>query len=281
MFMRPPAGGAADVPGAFDAALASAMAAWNDTTSACGYLELRAEPPDTGEVGFDYINRIVVREDTWCAPGPPERCHDSGSIGLTTLFFVDDPGNPRDGVILDADIELNAVDYALATCDGLPGGCVTGGDGVRADLANTLTHELGHVIGLDHTCWAGDPSEAPLDGDGNPVPACQPVILLPPAVTEATMYNFADPEEIKKRTPEPDDVDGVCARYPIASDPGVCAPVPSPTGPDADPGSDPGSDAGGCCSGSPMPPAGPLLVILIALLRSRHGAAQGSRRRRV
>lgn len=269
VFIRPPTAGAADIPGQLDGALATAVAAWNDATATCGYLQLRTEPADAGEVGFDYVNRIVVREDRWCAPGPPERCHDSGATALTTLFFVDHPGDPRDGVILDADIEVNAVDYALAICDGQPGGCVTTGTGAVYDLANVLTHELGHVMGLDHTCWAGV-GTGPLDGDGNPVPPCNPADALPPEVKDATMYNFADPEEIKKRTPEADDITGACTVYPRASDPGTCAPVMPPPGPDADPGPDPGSDAGGCCSGTSRPPAIPVAgVVGFALLARR------------
>src|SRR4029079_18214158 len=134
---------------------------------------------------------------------------------------------------------------------------------------------------LDHTCWTGSPPQ-PIDGDGNPVPACNPASALPPEVTEATMYNFAQPEEITKRTPEADDITGACTRYPVASDPGTCAPVMPPSGPDAAPRPDPGRDAGGCCSGNSRPPALPIAFAVVGLalvLRRRatvraHGRSQ-------
>jgi hypothetical protein len=269
VFIRPHVAGATDVTD-FAAAVEQATTAWRTATSACGYLRFELEPPEAGEVGLDFVNRIVVREQEWCAPGPPKRCHDPSAIGLTTLFFVDKPGDPMDGVILDADIELNAVDFALATCNGSPGGCVTTGSGPPSDIANVLAHELGHVLGLDHTCNAGPPDQAPLDGDGQPVPPCNPVADLPPEVTAATMYNFSAPEEIDKRTPETDDIDGFCRSYPIASDPASCAPVTPPAGFDGAPDGPPaaGGDGGGCCQGAPAD-ATPWLVALLFVLSAR------------
>lgn len=273
VFLRPHVTGPADVPADdFAAALAGATSSWESATSACSYLHFQLEPPEAGEVGLDYVNRIIVREDRWCRPGPPEHCYDAGATAITTVFFVDKPGDPADGTILDADIELNAVDYALATCSDPPGGCTTTGTGVVEDLANTLTHELGHVVGLDHTCWSGAPQDAPLDGDGVPVPSCTPPSSLPASVTEATMYPFEDPEETKKRTPEADDVDGFCRTYPSASDPGVCAPVTPPVAGDGngdgDAGLPPTEAPGGCCRTSGGD-GGFVLVLLVAVIARR------------
>jgi MYXO-CTERM domain-containing protein len=270
VFLRPHAAGAADVPGGFDAAIAAAAVGWEDATRACGYLQLQLEPAEPCEVGLDYVNCIVVREDRWCRPaqdGQPERCHDPSAAAITTLFFVDDPGSPDDGVIVDADIEINAVDYGLAVCGDQPG-CTSTGGGVVTDLQNVVTHELGHLLGLDHTCWAGPPGAGPLDGDGVPVPPCAPESALPPEVTGATMYNFTDPGEIEKRTPEPDDVDGFCDAYPLAADPMICEPVPAPDPPDPDP-----PDDGGGCSTGGTPTLGAAVVLVLGLARRRRRRA--------
>jgi MYXO-CTERM domain-containing protein len=60
------------------------------------------------------------------------------------------------------------------------------------DLRNTLTHEVGHFVGLAH---ARDPA--------------------------ATMDASTQMREVEKRTLAADDVDGVCAIYP-AEDDGGC-----------------------------------------------------------
>ena len=220
VFLRPHVDGAADLPDDTEwTILAAAADAWSAAGAACGYLQWRMEAPEAGDVALDYVNRVIMRETTWG--------HDASALALTTVYFVDRPGQPDDGTIVDADIELNAVDYALAACDGTPGGCVTTGSGLATDLGNVLTHELGHLVGLDHTCWSGA-GPAPLDDTGAPIPPCSPPGNLSAEIRDATMYAFSAPEETKKRTPEADDIDGWCGLYPAASDPMVCAPVEPP-----------------------------------------------------
>jgi hypothetical protein len=218
-------------------AIEKAVTSWNTGTDACGYLRFVLEPPAALEVGLDGDNTIKFRESTWCRPAhgdEPEKCYDEGATAITTLFFIDKDGRPDDGMILDADIEVNAVDYAIAV--GCETRCLTSSTRpIVEDLENTLAHELGHVLGLDHTCWDGSPDRAPVDSDGNPAPACRPISSLSSEVINATMYNFQDPMETKKRTPEQDDLDGVCSNYPKAMDPAVCVPVDI-------------ADDGGCCS---------------------------------
>jgi hypothetical protein len=266
VFLRPHLVEPLDVaPGELQNALELATSAWQAAASGCGYLRFELEPPEAGEVGLDFVNRIVVREDRWCRPDSPI-CYDASAIAITTLFFIDKPGDPSDGTIVDADIELNAVTYALGTCDD---GCTSSGVGQIADLANTLTHELGHLIGLDHTCWPGAPQDAPRDGDGEPVPSCQPVESLPAAVREATMYPFSAAEEIDKRTPEPDDVAGFCRSYPRAMDPAICAPVIPPEMPADGAVDEPEPVAGGCCRAARGDLGGLLVLVVLARRRRR------------
>lgn len=76
-------------------------------------------------------NIIVFRDDAWD--------EDPTIMALTSVVFRNSSGK-----IYDADIEINTFQYAF--------GIVTPrSKGGLIDLQNTLTHELGHVIGLDHS----------------------------------------------------------------------------------------------------------------------------------
>ena len=208
-----------DIPAArVGAVLDAAIGEWNGRTRTCSFLKLFRATPSAVEVGLDGTNLLVFREDRWCRPATvcdPNDCHDADAAALTTIFFVDKPGAPDDGVILDTDIEINAVDFAVWD-EG-----ATEGTGPGADLQNTLTHELGHVVGLGHTCWDED-GPPDLDGDNLPIPRCG---SNPAEITEATMFNYQDsgpPPETIKRSLEADDIQGFCTRYPPADDPREC-----------------------------------------------------------
>lgn len=203
----------------------SAIAAWNDGVRGCSYMDIVQEPKRPLEVGKDKINVIKFRDATWCRPAvgdDPPRCHSPSAAGLTTAVFVDDSGSDRDGAIVDADIELNGVDFAISTNDQSLGTA-----GCKSDLANTLTHELGHLLGLEHPCRAAqDPPRT--DGAGNPVPSCS--TATDPVILESTMYNFQDCGETKKASLSQDDIDAICAIYPTAKDPKSCEHVTDETG---------------------------------------------------
>ena len=94
-----------------------------------------------------------------------------GVLALTTLFY-----DPATGEARSYALEVNDWQYTFDTI----AAPVRSG----VDLENTLTHELGHVMGLDHS----------LD-------------------TQSTMYFSAPPGETKKRTLEDDDRDGLCSLY--------------------------------------------------------------------
>jgi hypothetical protein len=257
VFVTVDAGGTKAIAGdgEFDIVDAS-IKTWNDDTASCSYLTVMSDGRKALEVsGKDRINLIKFRDDTWGRPASgsdPARNYAPQAAGITTATYIDDANSARDGAIVDADIELNGVNFTI-TADSEPG------NAQDAVLQNTLTHELGHLHGLEHPCLAqGDPAR--VDNLGAPVPSCS--ALLPSKITDATMYNFQDPGETKKETLSDDDIQAICDIYPTAKDPGTCAPVGS-------------TSSGGCCSASggfDRPDVGLLLAgttVLIVLRRRK------------
>jgi hypothetical protein len=92
--------------------------------------------------------------------------------------------------------------------------------------------EIGHLIGLDHTCYLDPSGGIPTDQNGAPIPSCA---NAPPAVQETTMFPTLG-MDIGPRTLAADDRQGVCDIYPSASDPMLCPPLtPADAGADAAP----------------------------------------------
>ena len=189
--------------------LQRAVANWTSRTQTCGGLSLASRPAyKVLDVAPDGLPAVIFRNDAWQRPGHAP--HDPAAIGLTTVMYVNTPGQPGDGTILDADIELNNVNYTFTTN---PANAAARPGTQLADLENTLTHELGHVQGLAHTCWDHITPTPPLDNNGQPIPDCNDP-NLPPSITTTTMYPFATMEgETSKRNLNPDDVNGVCDVY--------------------------------------------------------------------
>jgi hypothetical protein len=246
------------------AVLTRSIATWTAATAACSYLDLVDLGTADSEVGNDGRNLIKFRDSEWCRPavdGQEKHCFNHQASGITTLLFVDDPDSDRDGELIDADIELNGVDFAI-TIDGQGGG-----GGCAADLANTLVHELGHLLGLGHTCL-GAAEEPRVDGDGNPVPLCSSPAGNQPAITDATMFPYQVCGETSKADLAADDIDALCTIYPKADDPGVCE------GPD--------ELSGGCCDHGGGGARGALALALaaaVALRRRRRAAPVPGRSR--
>jgi hypothetical protein len=146
--------------------------AWNEQE--CSEFEMVYEGTTTvSTTGYDQtidheenINVLIWREDDW-----PHSHFDA--VALTTVTY-----RPSNGVILSADIEFNTDDYLFTDTDE-PGAVII-------DFRNTLTHEIGHFLGLDHS-----PNSA------------------------ATMYATAPPGETSKRTLHQADIDGLCHIYPL------------------------------------------------------------------
>jgi hypothetical protein len=255
VFVTPDSAGTKAIPGDQEfAVIQKAVDTWNNGVASCSYIQLMLDAPRPVETGRDNVNVIKFRDQSWCRPATkddPAHCHPDSAAGITTATYVDDASSIRDGAIVDADIELNGVDFAISV-DGesLSQGC-------HSDLQNTLTHELGHLLGLEHTCRTNvDPPR--IDDMGNAVPSCS-TVMGNPVYTEPTMYNFQECGETKKSSLEQDDIDGVCGIYPKDRDPGTCDRV---------------ENLGGCCDAGSHP-EGSLLLALATL-----GLARFWRRRR-
>lgn len=256
VFVTEDAAGTTAIAGNDEFAVVEASnATWNDDTASCAYLNVMIDGRKAMEVGNDKVNVIKFRDDVWGRPATgddPARTYSSAAAGLTTVVYVDDQNSDRDGAILDADVELNGVDFQISvngTSDGPTGK-------PKQELQNTLTHELGHLRGLEHPCRPSATDPARTDDTGAAVPVCGTPAASTPKITEATMYNYADPGETKKETLSDDDIKAMCDVYPPAKDPGVCEPV----------GSSGSSGGGGCCSASGGSGASFLLAGLTAAL---------------
>ena len=131
------------------------------------------------------------------------------------------------GTIIDADIEMNEVNFTFIQS---PTAKTVRKGTAEADFENTLTHEMGHLMGLDHTCADSSTPANALDNNGVRPVSCDQLKTLAAAarsvIEEATMFNRATPGETKKRTPEADDIAGICEAYPSSGKvPTRCAPV--------------------------------------------------------
>lgn len=166
----------------------------------------------------DFHNVVVFTEAGWP--------YEADALALTTHYA--DPS----GRIMDTDVEINP-NVAWANLD--PGAPPESHGIERFDLQTVMTHELGHFVGLAHTCFSapGEGSdretETPaslLDDSGLPIPRCTD----PPDATTATAAEsimwFVIAPETTKRALTADDVRAVCDMYPPGT--GASCPLSSP-----------------------------------------------------
>jgi hypothetical protein len=260
-----------DAAGYLDAARQGGVA-WTqaslDGSNRCSNVVLGVEstPDVAGPVGKDSHNRIIFRQTEWCRdPAPTNgeaRCYDASALAITTVFQLKNSGE-----ILDTDIEVNGVNFTWVDFVGQPESYQS------HDFQGAITHELGHVLGLDHTCYIpaylkdGTPVPRPVDNTGNPIPNCGSD--NPPLITDATMYvSVSSPAtEVSLRSLSPDDVQGVCDIYPFSPS-FVCG-----TPPTSDPNT-PSSGSSGCSLAASRGPGS--VAVVLALV----GLAMHLRRRR-
>jgi MYXO-CTERM domain-containing protein len=266
-FVTPDSAGTTAIPGdqEFDI-IQKAIDEWNTKTesASCSYFKVVNAGPKPMETTNDKVNVIKFRDTpcncdgggtSWgCRPATmtsPAKCYSSAAAGITTAVYINDPNSTRDGAIVDADIELNGVDFDISV-----GGMTSTPRGkCLADLQNTLTHELGHLHGLEHTCRLSVSDPQWIDDQKNPVPLCTAVPPGDTKITGATMYPTQTCGETSKSKLSDDDIQAICTIYPTAKNPGTCEPVG-------------GTTTGGCCSasrGADRPVGALLLAGVVAL----------------
>lgn len=221
-------------PALVENAIQNGITAWNDHLGASSFLRLRYLPPrGPQEINpLDGLQLIKFRRNRFCRPptatNSMEVCFDQSATAVTTVTFINRPSDPAtDGLIVDADIDFNAVDFHFFDADSGPPPL---GGRTPVDLWNTVTHELGHVMGLEHPCslFPGAVAACAVDAQGSPAPLCTQVeserFRDPRLQTlyEATMYPTAAAGEVTKRQPHADDVAGIITAYPLVSDPRIC-----------------------------------------------------------
>lgn len=118
-------------------AMRNGIDAWNaDPGSSAQLVEVTGNIPDPCAVWTQGSSHLIFFDESNCSNFFPG---GSGAVAVTPLLFQ------SNGKILDADIIFNGAGYLFTTSD------VAG----RFDVQDVGTHELGHLLGLDHSGWAG------------------------------------------------------------------------------------------------------------------------------
>jgi hypothetical protein len=246
-------------PGLVIDAVTKAASVWNPEKSGCGdmILKVSSNIGQGGPIANDHRNTVQFMKDWGQDPDPDYQVnHVPEAFALTTVTTLEATGE-----IIDTDVEINAVNFKWddLVLNSRPGE-------IAADLQNTLTHEFGHVLGLDHNC--DDSGQGLVDTTGVPAPRCS---AAPAAIREATMWPRVDRSDVLRRDLAADDLAGLCAIYPR----NMMADLTSDVGPNGNRtcnGFIPGSpDSGGCTVSNASHNTAPCwLWIIGGLFAARH-----------
>ena len=185
----------------FDA-MRAAFSSWSDELGKCSSLKLVEGARTTKrEAGWspqdlDPQNVLIFRKQKCSAVVPTgTTCTGNGDCantwdcweyGANALAVTTTSFNKTNGTIYDADIEFNLPDYLFTVVDAPAcpmGACAL--NCVCTDIQNATTHEIGHLLGLDHSTRLG-----------------------------STMHPRTDSGELVKRTIDPGTASFVCDVYP-------------------------------------------------------------------
>lgn len=148
-------------------AIRNGIAAWNDVTGSS--LQLVENTNATQQARTDWTAtdiHLVMFDETNASGFFPG---GSGTVAVTPVFFM------SNGNIVDADILFNGSGFTFTTS----------GAGGAFDVQDVVTHELGHLVGLDHSGIGG-----------------------------ATMYPYVSPGVVVQRSLAIDDANGIRTIYP-------------------------------------------------------------------
>ena len=156
--------------GSAETALRNAIEAWNGIDGSTVHLAENATPAAQARTDWasNSIHLLYFDENNGSGYFP----NGSSTVAITPVWFY------SNGLIDDADVLFNGKGFSFTTSQE-PG---------RYDVQDVAAHELGHLLGLDHTGWAG-----------------------------GTMYPYVDPSVILHRSLSLDEVHGMRAAYPSAS----------------------------------------------------------------
>jgi hypothetical protein len=155
------------------AAIRRSFQSWQQLFDACGNLRFSEGPlVDDRKVGYelkgdDNRNLVLFRSKSCTERGvsTDNKCWDEDTCGndfdcwdgdLQTIALTLTTYDEKSGIIYDSDIQLNASGFVFTTVDPPAPTCsrpisTNPGNCVATDVQNTMTHEIGHLIGLDHT----------------------------------------------------------------------------------------------------------------------------------
>ncbi len=160
--------GSDDIPDkSHTSAIRNALAAWNAAPGSAAHFVEDGNPAQQARTDWqsDSLHTVIFDEDDLSGYFP----NGSGIVAITPVWFS------GSGSITDADVLFNGRAFHFTTAS-VPG---------RYDVQDVATHELGHLLGLDHSPWAG-----------------------------GTMYPFVDPTVLLHRSLSQDELHGLREMYP-------------------------------------------------------------------